>query len=59
MTHRTELLVATGGIVLVLVAGTLLLVRPKQQAVAQATADRNAAMARARRSGTRCARWRR
>lgn len=45
MTRRTELLVATAGIVLVLVAGTLLLVRPKQQAAAQATADRNSAMA--------------
>lgn len=45
MTRRTELLVATAGMVLVLVVGTLLLVRPKQQAVAQATADRNAAIA--------------
>lgn len=45
MTRRTELLVATAGIVLVLVVGTLLLVRPKQQAAAQATADRNSAMA--------------
>jgi Tfp pilus assembly protein PilO len=45
MTRRTELLVATAGIVLVLAAGTLLLVRPKQQAVAQATADRNSAIA--------------
>jgi Tfp pilus assembly protein PilO len=33
------------GVVLVLVVGTLLLIRPKQQAVAQATADRNAAIA--------------
>jgi Tfp pilus assembly protein PilO len=45
VTRRTELLVATAGIVLVMVVGTLLLVRPKQQAVAQATADRNSAMA--------------
>ena len=45
MTRRTELLVATAGIVLVLVVGTLLLVRPKQQAIAQATADRNSAVA--------------
>jgi Tfp pilus assembly protein PilO len=45
VTRRTELLVATAGIVLVLVVGTLLLVRPKQQAVAQATADRNSALA--------------
>jgi Tfp pilus assembly protein PilO len=45
VTRRTELLVATAGIVLVMVVGTLLLVRPKQQAVAQATADRNAAIA--------------
>jgi len=45
MTRRTELLVATAGIVLVLAVGTLLLVRPKQQAVAEATADRNSAIA--------------
>jgi Pilus assembly protein, PilO len=45
VTRRTELLVAAGGAVLVLVAGTLLLVRPKQQAVNQARADRNAAEA--------------
>jgi len=45
MTRRTELLVATAGIVLVLAVGTLLLVRPKQQAIAQATADRNSAVA--------------
>ena len=45
MTRRTELLVATAGIVLVLAVGTLLLVRPKQQAVAEAIADRNGAMA--------------
>jgi Tfp pilus assembly protein PilO len=45
VTRRAELLAATAGIVVVLVAGTLLLVRPKQQAVAQATADRNGAMA--------------
>jgi Tfp pilus assembly protein PilO len=45
MTRRTELLVAAAGVVMVLAVGTLLLVRPKQQAVAEATADRNAAMA--------------
>jgi Tfp pilus assembly protein PilO len=45
VTRRTELLVAMAGVVLVLVVGTLLLIRPKQQAVAQATADRNAAIA--------------
>jgi len=45
MTRRTELLVATVGIVLVLAVGTLLLVRPKQQAVAEARADRNGAVA--------------
>jgi len=45
MTRRTELLVATVGIVLVLAVGTLLLVRPKQQAVAEARADRNGAIA--------------
>lgn len=45
MTRRTELFVATAGVVLVLAVGTLLLVRPKQQAVAQARADRNAAIA--------------
>jgi Tfp pilus assembly protein PilO len=45
MTRRTELLVATVGIVLVLSVGTLLLVRPKQQAVAEARADRNGAVA--------------
>jgi Tfp pilus assembly protein PilO len=45
MTRRTELLVATVGIVLVLSVGTLLLVRPKQQAVAEARADRNGAIA--------------
>jgi Tfp pilus assembly protein PilO len=45
MTRRAELLVATVGIVLVLAVGTLLLVRPKQQAVAQARADRNGAIA--------------
>jgi Tfp pilus assembly protein PilO len=45
MTRRTELLVATVGLVLVLAVGTLLLVRPKQQAVAEARADRNGAVA--------------
>jgi Tfp pilus assembly protein PilO len=45
MTRRTELLVAAAGVVLVLAAATLLLVRPKQQAVAEATADRNSAIA--------------
>jgi Tfp pilus assembly protein PilO len=45
VTRRTELLVAAGGVVLVLAAGTLLLVRPKQQAVAEATADRDSAVA--------------
>jgi Tfp pilus assembly protein PilO len=45
MTRRTELLVAAVGIVLVLVVGALLLVRPKQQAAAEARADRNGAIA--------------
>jgi Tfp pilus assembly protein PilO len=45
VTRRSELLVATAGAALVLVAGTLLLVRPKQQAVNQAKADRNSAVA--------------
>jgi hypothetical protein len=45
MTRRTELLVAVVGVVLVLAVGTLLLVRPKQQAVAEARADRNSAIA--------------
>jgi Tfp pilus assembly protein PilO len=45
MTRRTELLVAAVGIVLVLVLGALLLVRPKQQAAAEARADRNGAIA--------------
>jgi Tfp pilus assembly protein PilO len=45
VTRRTELIAATAGAVLVLAAGTLLLVRPKQQAVAEARADRNAAIA--------------
>ena len=45
MTRRTELLVATVGIVLVLAVGSLLLVRPKQQAVAEARADRNGSIA--------------
>ena len=45
MTRRTELLVAAVGIVLVFVLGALLLVRPKQQAADEATADRNSAIA--------------
>jgi Tfp pilus assembly protein PilO len=45
VTRRTELLVAVAGAVLLLAIGTLLLVRPKQQAVAEAKADRNAAIA--------------
>jgi Tfp pilus assembly protein PilO len=45
MTRRTELLIAAVGILLVLALGTLLLVRPKQQAVAEARADRNGAIA--------------
>jgi hypothetical protein len=45
MTRRQELLLATVGAFLVLVAGVLLLVRPRQQAVAEARADRNAAVA--------------
>jgi Tfp pilus assembly protein PilO len=45
MTRRTELLIAAIGILLVLALGTLLLVRPKQQAVAEARADRNSAIA--------------
>jgi Tfp pilus assembly protein PilO len=45
VTRRTELFVAVAAGVLVLAVGTLLLVRPKQQAVAEATADRNAAIA--------------
>lgn len=45
MTRRTELLVAAAGIVLVLVLGSLLLVRPKQQAASEARADRNSAIA--------------
>jgi Tfp pilus assembly protein PilO len=45
VTRRTELLVAVVGVVLVLAVGTLLLVRPKQQAVAEARADRNGAIA--------------
>jgi Tfp pilus assembly protein PilO len=45
MTRRQELLLTTVGAFLVLVAGVLLLIRPKQQAVAEARADRNAAVA--------------
>jgi type II secretory pathway component PulM len=45
MTRRQELLLATVGAFLVLVVGLLLLIRPKQQAVAEARADRNAAVA--------------
>jgi Tfp pilus assembly protein PilO len=43
--RRQEVLLAAGGALLALVAGTLLLVRPKQQAVAEARAARNAAVA--------------
>jgi Tfp pilus assembly protein PilO len=45
MTRRTELLVAAVGMVLMLAVGTLLLIRPKQQAIAEASADRNGAIA--------------
>lgn len=45
MSRRQEVLLAAGGTLLALVAGTLLLVRPKQHAVAEARADRNAALA--------------
>jgi hypothetical protein len=45
MTRRQELIFATVGVFLILVAGVLLLVRPKQQAAAEARADRNNAIA--------------
>jgi hypothetical protein len=45
VTRRQELLVGAGVALLILAAGALLLVRPKQQAVAEARADRNAAAA--------------
>ena len=44
MTRRNELLVAAAGAVVVLLVGTLLLVRPKQQAASEARADRNSAV---------------
>jgi Tfp pilus assembly protein PilO len=43
--RRQEVLLAAGCALLALVAGTLLLVRPKQQAAAEARADVNAAVA--------------
>jgi hypothetical protein len=45
VTRRQELLAGAGVALLVLVAGALLVVRPKQQAAAEARADRNAAVA--------------
>jgi hypothetical protein len=45
VTRRQELLVGAGVVLLILAAGALLLVRPKQQAVAEARADRNASAA--------------
>lgn len=45
MTRRMELIVATAGVAVLLAVGTLLLVRPKQQAAAEARADRNSAIA--------------
>jgi hypothetical protein len=48
VTRRGELLVAVGGALLVLAAGALLLVRPKQQEIAEARADRNSAVAESR-----------
>jgi hypothetical protein len=44
VTRRRELVVVTAVALLVLAAGVLLLVRPKQQAVAKARADRSAAV---------------
>jgi type IV pilus assembly PilO-like protein len=44
VTRRQELLVAGAGALVVLAAGALLLVRPTQQATAEATADRAAAV---------------
>jgi Tfp pilus assembly protein PilO len=45
VTRRQELVLAAVGALLVLVAGTLLLVRPTRQATAEARADRDAAVA--------------
>lgn len=44
MTRRTELILAAAGAVLVVAAGVLLLVRPTQQATAEAKADQAAAV---------------
>ena len=45
MTRRQELVLAAVGSLLVLVAATLLLIRPTRQATAEARADRDAAVA--------------
>jgi hypothetical protein len=45
VTRRQELILAVGGALLVLVAATMLLVRPTRQATAEARADRDAAAA--------------
>jgi Tfp pilus assembly protein PilO len=45
MTRRTELVLAAVGALLVVIAATLLLVRPTRQATAEARADRDAAVA--------------
>ena len=45
MTRRRELILAVGGALLVLIAATMLLVRPTRQATAEARADRDAATA--------------
>jgi hypothetical protein len=45
VTRRRELVLAAAGALLVLVAGALLLVRPKQQATVMARADHDAAVA--------------
>jgi Tfp pilus assembly protein PilO len=45
VTRRQELVIAAVGALLVLVAGTLLLIRPTRQATAEARADRDAAVA--------------
>ena len=45
MTRRNELLLAAAGTLLVLAVGVVLLVRPTQQATAEARADRDAAVA--------------
>jgi Tfp pilus assembly protein PilO len=45
VTRRQELAIAGAGALLVLVAGTMLLVRPTKQATAEARADRQAALA--------------